>query len=79
MVKFLTRLSSKVWGYIAAILVTLTVVAKVYNEGAKSVQDKGLKKTLKAVNERDKIEEELRTTSDDDIIRRMRDNGWTRD
>lgn len=79
MLRFLTTLPSKIWGYVAAILVTLAIVAKVYSEGAKSVEDKGLKKTLKAINERDKIEEELRTTSDDDIIRRMRDNGWTRD
>tara|TARA_R110000851_G_scaffold115675_1_gene241588 strand:- start:856 stop:1050 length:195 start_codon:yes stop_codon:yes gene_type:complete len=64
---------------VAAVVVTLALVAKIYSEGAQSVQDKGLKDTLSAIKEKKKIEADVNTTSDDDVRKRMRDNNWTRD
>lgn len=79
MLNLLTNVSTKVWGYVAAIVVTAAILFKVYSEGANSVQDKGLKKTLNALKEKNEIQADVDTLSDDDLIARLRSNGWTRD
>jgi len=72
-------LGLKVWAYVAAGVMALLLLARIYNEGAKGVKVDSLERTLNSVKRSKEIEANIDGLSDDDVADRLRSSGWYRE
>lgn len=66
----------KAWGYIALGFAIIGLVYKIYKSGGDARDVKALHNTLNAVRVSRAIEKNVDSLSDDDVIKRLQDNGW---
>lgn len=72
----LSKLGSKFYGYLAGIALALAIFWKVLAMGGDKEKRKNLEKSLKRIERGDQIEDDVRTTSDDDVDARLFENDW---
>lgn len=76
---WLKSLGLKVWAYVAGAALGLLLLYRIYEAGEKGAKVDSLEQTLNAVKERKDIEMDVDGISDDDVIKRLKDQGWFRD
>jgi len=69
----------KVWAWVVAGAMVLALLVRIYNEGAKGVKVDSLERTLNSVKRSKEIEANVDGLSDDDVVARLKDQGWYRD
>ncbi|NOQ73249.1 MAG: hypothetical protein GQ574_14675 [Crocinitomix sp.] len=76
---WIKSLGLKVWAYVVAGGMIALLLARIYNEGAKGVKVSSLEDTLEAIKRRNTIEADIDTIDDDDVVGRLRKQGWFKD
>ena len=74
---FLSGISLKVWGYLAALFAVLGTLWKVYSAGKDAARVEGLKDELRDVETHNAIENDVERASEPELTERLRK--WRRD
>lgn len=73
---WLKALPLKVWGWVILTLSLIGLIAKVYYAGGDARDVKSMKESLENAKRSKDIENDVDKLNDDDVIKRLRENGW---
>lgn len=76
MLGLLTGLKTKLFAGAGIVIGILVIFWKVFEAGKTASNVKAMRKTINAVKEQNIINKTVNSSSDDDVIKQLRANGW---
>ena len=76
---FVKSLGLKVWAWVAGLAIGAALLYKIYQAGETGAKVDSLELTLNSVRRSKEIEANVDGLSDDDVVERLKEQGWFRE